>query len=198
MPDHAPETAGRRQRADAQHNRARVLEAADAVFASDGISASTGEIARRAGVGIGTVFRHFPTKADLLEAVFVARIHRLAAEAGALAAAPDPGEAFFRFLRHWAEMSVTKNAFADALAGAGIDVKAKAQVQPQLGQELQAALGKLLDRAQQAGAVRPDVGVPELISLLVGTARAAEHADDPEVHARMLTVVFDGLRPPRQ
>lgn len=197
MADDAPDPTGtgRRQRADAQHNRARVLVAADAVFASSGTTASTGLIARHAGVGIGTVFRHFPSKAALLEAVFVERIHRLVAEADTLADAPDPGEAFFHFLSRWAELSVTKNTFADAVAGEGIDVKA-APALAQLGQELEGALGRLLERAQHAGAVRDDVGVPALIALLVGTARAAAHADDAGVHARVLAIVFDGLRPP--
>src|SRR4051812_5490623 len=92
-----PAPGGRPPRADALRNRARVLTAAEAVFAARGTSASTEEVAREAGVGIGTVFRHFPTKEALLEAVYVARLRRLAEEADALVSADDAGEAFFTF-----------------------------------------------------------------------------------------------------
>ena len=83
-------------------------------------------VARRAGVGIGTVFRHFPTKEALLEAVFVARLSRLADRADELARDPDPGTAFFRFLDALVELAGSKKALSDALAGAGVDVTATA------------------------------------------------------------------------
>ena len=110
-------------RADARRNRARLLDVAEAVFAAKGTSASTEEIAREAGVGIGTVFRHFPTKEALLEAVFVGRLQRLADEAEAHLDADDPGAAFFAFFGSAVEQSATKTAFADALAQAGVDVQ---------------------------------------------------------------------------
>src|ERR1700680_1105959 len=103
----APDAA-RPLRADAQRNRARLLDVAEVVFASKGIAASTEEIAREAGVGIGTVFRHFPTKEALLEAVFVRRLEQLAAHADALADAYDPGAAFFTFFSHVVELAVTQ------------------------------------------------------------------------------------------
>ena len=180
-------------RADARRNRARILEVAEAVFAAKGTAASTEEVAREAGVGIGTVFRHFPTKEALLEAILVGRLRRLTEEAEALSAAEDPGAAFFAFFTRVVEQSATKNAFADALAEAGVDVKHTAS---QVGQELLRAIDTLLTRAQRAGAVREDVRVTELMALLVGTSRAMEHAGwDADVQARTLRVVFDGLRP---
>ncbi|GAB3813127.1 TetR/AcrR family transcriptional regulator [Micromonospora zhanjiangensis] len=178
-------------RADARRNRARLLEVADEVFAERGTGASTEEIARAAGVGIGTVFRHFPTKEALLEAVLVARLHRIAADAQALRDADDPGGAFFGFLTGMVETAATKTAYTDALAAAGIDVgDAIAPVRA----ELRSALGELLDRAQRAGAVRTDIGLPELFALLVGMSRAAEHTPDRTVQARTLAVLLDGLR----
>ncbi|MCO6010655.1 TetR/AcrR family transcriptional regulator [Actinoallomurus purpureus] len=192
-PAAAPD-GGRRPRADALRNRARVLEAAEAVFAEQGTTASTEQVARRAGVGVGTVFRHFPTKEVLLEAVFVAQLGRLATEADALMSAEDPGAAFFAFFARVVDHAATKNAFAAALAEAGVDVRATTA---ETGQELRRALGSLLDRAQEAGAVRRDIGLPEILTLLVGASQAAEHVGgDADVRARALAVIFDGLRAP--
>src|SRR5258708_17586261 len=103
----AAEPLQKRPRADAQRNRARLLDVAELVFATKGIGASTEEIAREAGVGIGTVFRHFPTKEALLEAVFIRRLQQLAARADALAEADDPGAAFFSFFSYVVELAVT-------------------------------------------------------------------------------------------
>lgn len=176
-------------RADARRNRARILEAADAVFAEKGMSASTEEIARQAAVGIGTVFRHFPTKEALMEAILVARLQRLAQESDSLTTASDPGKAFFTFFTYMVDQSETKNAFADA----GVDVH---NATLQVGQELLRIIDTLLTGAQQAGAVRDDIGVTEVIALVVGTSRAAEHAGwDRDILARTLGIVFDGLRP---
>lgn len=186
-------TAGRPLRADARRNRARLLEVADTVFAQRGTSVSTEEVARAAGVGIGTVFRHFPTKEALLEAVFAARLRRIVRTIGELEAAEGPGEAFFAFLAHVVEESAAKNALADALAEAGVDVdESVAEVR----RELRAAVTRLLGSAQRAGAVRDDVGYPEVMALLVAVSRGAGvPGADPGVRARALTVVMDGLRP---
>ena len=179
-------------RADAQRNRAKVLAAAEAVFEASGVGASTEEIARRAGVGIGTVFRHFPTKESLLEAVFLLRLDRLAADAEASLAADNAGRAFFDFFTRVVDQAASKNAFVDALAEAGVNVHVATSP---AGDRLRRALAALLRRAQQARAVRPDVRVAELYPLLIGASRAAEHAGwDPQVKARTLEIVFDGLR----
>jgi AcrR family transcriptional regulator len=185
-------TTGKPLRADARRNRALVLETAEAVFAAKGINASTEEIARQAGVGIGTVFRHFPTKEALLEAIIVGRLRRLADEAESLSTSDDPGAALFAFFTTAVDQSSTKIAFVDALAGAGVDVgNAIAEV----GHDLRQAVGRLLARAQRAGALRDDVGVTELIALLAGTSRAAEYAGwDSKTTARTLAIIFDGLR----
>lgn len=177
---------GRPLRADARRNRARVLDAADEVFATKGVSASTEEVAKRAGVGVGTVFRHFPTKEALLEAVLVARFGRLAEQARGLAGAEDAGAAFFGFLTAVVDQSATKNAFAGALAQAGIDVEAALG---RAGAELWDALGVLLVRAQEAGEVRPDAEVEQVVAVLVGASRAADYA------ASAVPLILDGLRP---
>jgi AcrR family transcriptional regulator len=180
-------------RADARRNRERLLVAADLVFAEQGVGASTEEVARRAEVGIGTVFRHFPTKESLLEAVFVARLRGLAETAEKLSLAEDAGPAFFAFLDAVLDQSGAKKAFSEALAGAGVDVvAAAAPVKVALHQ----AGAILLARAQRSGAVRPDLTADELMALLVGLARTAEHtAHDPALRARTVGVLVDGLRP---
>lgn len=192
-PSPAPGGDARPLRADARRNRARLLAAAETVFSARGTAASTEEVAREAGVGIGTVFRHFPTKEALLEAVYVARLERLAADARALAAQEEPGTALFAFLARAVEGSAVKNAVAEALAEAGVDVGRASQG---VGQELRTGLGELLGAAQRAGAVRADLDLPTLLSLLVGASHAAHYAgDDQQVRRSALGVLLDGLRP---
>ena len=182
-------------RADARRNRRRLLEAAEEVFAAEGASASTEEVARRARVGIGTLFRHFPTKEALVEAVVVARVGRLLAEANALAAGGDPATAFFEFFGRTLEEAEAKKTYAEVLAGGFVDV---GSVAPELRRRLRRGIGALLERAQEAGTVRDDVGVREVMALLVGAVRAAEHAGgDRELRDRTVAVFRDGLSPAR-
>jgi AcrR family transcriptional regulator len=184
----------RAQRADARANRVRILDVADEVFGRGGESASTEEVARLAGVGIATVFRHFPTKTALLEAVLVRRFDRLREQAETLLDAADPGEAFFGFFRYLVADAPAKIGIAEALLDAGGDGSEAAQASAQLRR----AFDALLQRAQQAGAVRDDAGLPEVYALLVSLSQAAAHQHlDEEVSARMLTIAFDGLAPRR-
>jgi AcrR family transcriptional regulator len=168
-----PQTdGGRAQRVDARANRSRILDAAEEVFGQGGESASTEEVARRAGVGIGTVFRHFPTKAALLEAVLVRRFDRLRGQADALLGAADPGGAFLGFFGHLVADAAAKIAITEALLDAGGDHDQDANAS-RASDALRQAVGTLLVQAQQAGAVRGDVGLPEVYALLVATSRAA-------------------------
>jgi AcrR family transcriptional regulator len=187
---------GRPQRADARTNRIRVLDAAEEVFGRGGESASTEEVARLAGVGIATVFRNFPTKAALLEAVLVRRFERLRDQATELVSSGDPGRAFFDFFAHMVADAAGKIAIAEALADAGGDAPGTVA---RASDELERAVGVLLGRAQEAGAVRKDTGLPEVYALLIGASRAAALARlDEDVQSRALAIVFDGLAgPPR-
>jgi AcrR family transcriptional regulator len=186
---------GRAQRIDARTNRGRILDVAEEVFGKRGRSASTEEVARLAEVGIATVFRHFPTKAALLEAVLVRRFDRLREHADTLLRSADPGTAFFDFFSYLVADAASKIAIAEALHDLTGDSDGDA-AQASLG--LRRAFGALLRRAQQAGAVRDDVELPEVYALLVATSRAGTHAHlDKEVRARMLAIVFDGLAPHR-
>lgn len=180
------------QRADARANRARILGVAEEVFGRGGESASTEEVARLAGVGIATVFRHFPTKAELLEAVLTRRFDRLREQAEELLTAADPGQAFLGFFRYLVADAPAKIGIAEALLEAGGDGGEAARASG----ELRRAFGTLLQRAHQAGVIRDDAGLPEVYALLVGVSQATarQHLGE-QVTARMLTIVFDGLAP---
>src|SRR5271154_6821044 len=114
-------------RADAARNRARVLETAYETFAADGLSVPVDEIARRAGVGAGTVYRHFPTKDALFRAVIADRMSRITDEGHALLESEQPGQALFTFLRSMVlQWGAADRGLVEALAGAGIDVNSAA------------------------------------------------------------------------
>jgi AcrR family transcriptional regulator len=181
---------GRSLRADAQRNRRRILEAAETVFAAKGPAASTEEIAQTAGVGIGTVFRHFPTKEELLRAIIEKVATRLAEDTERLLIEGDPATAFYAFFTRMVEESAQKKTVVDLLAEAGVDITVAKPLHV-----LRQAVQDLLANAQRAGTVREDVGVPEAMALLVGVCQAALHtAWEPDVRARTLEIVFDGLR----
>ncbi|WP_377273407.1 TetR/AcrR family transcriptional regulator [Peterkaempfera sp. SMS 1(5)a] len=180
-------------RADAQRNRARVLEVAAQVFAEEGLSVPVHEIARRAGVGTGTVSRHFPHKQDLFAAILLSRLEQLIAQAGSLAGQQDPGTAFFTLLTTLVREGATHRGLAEALAGAGYDLETAAE---EAGYDVTAGLRGLLDRAQAAGAVRNDIDYADVKALITGCLVRAEgrtHADLAALD-RVTAIVCDGLR----
>jgi AcrR family transcriptional regulator len=181
-------------RADAVRNRERVLAAARDAFAADGPAVSLDDVARRAGVGAGTVHRHFPTKDALFVAVIADRLQRLAADAGNLAGAEDPGAAFFAFFAELADQARENLALSAALAVAGDGAATDAL--RAAGAPLAEALAVLLTRAQDARAVRADITVGDLHAILAG-ALLAEQRLDPASRGRGLRVVADGLRVPQ-
>jgi AcrR family transcriptional regulator len=161
------------------------------VFAEKGASASTEEVASRAGVAIGTVFRHFPTKEDLLRAIIKELLQRLTDEVSALAAGPDADTALFTFFARTVEQAAAKATVVDLLARAGTRVEVAAPVQA-----LRQGVHGLLTRAQEAGAVRADVHIDEVVALLTSTCQGALSGGwDHDLQRRILTVIFDGLRP---
>ena len=177
-------------RADAQRNRARLLEVAQTVFAEQGTSASIDEIARRAGVGVGTLYRHFPTKDALFEAIVVARVEGQVEEARALLDAADSSAAFFQLVGRLIEVGARNKALTEELANAGFDVKAAAAGP---SAELRRLVDALMGRAKSAGAVREDVTLGDLMALLGGTCVAAlRYGGEP---SRLARIICDGLRP---
>jgi AcrR family transcriptional regulator len=197
----SPREEGHKLRADARRNRTQILRAAEAVFAGQGPGAPIDEVARRAGLGVGTVYRHFPTKEALFEAIVLERIRGLADEARRLWAAPDPGSALFCYLSRVFDQVMATKALAGALAGAGVDIddKRRSPVWQGVWHDLREATQKLLARAQQAGEVRADVQLADLMGMVSGICHAllAEPSEGSCSAERMLAVVYDGLRASR-
>jgi AcrR family transcriptional regulator len=151
------------------------------------------EIARRAGVGAGTVYRHFPTKEALFQAVIEDRMRRLIDDGYALLKSDGPGVAIFTFLRSMVlQWGAADRGLVDALAGFGIDIE---NAVPEAEDAFLAVLGELLRAAQEAGTVRQDVGVREVKAIMVGCQ--AMEAYNSALAERVTDVVVDGLRAAR-
>jgi AcrR family transcriptional regulator len=188
----AVEEPPRKLRADAARNRERVLEAARQVFAEHGVGVPIDDVARRAGVGVGTVYRHFPAKENLFEAILVDSISKMGAAARTAAESDDPGRAFFDFLELLAESGGENMALVDALDDSGYDIKHASLAHKK---DFEAAFEQLLRRAQEAGAVRDDVVLADVLMLCGGTCRAASAGDGGrERSRRLVAIVADGLR----
>jgi AcrR family transcriptional regulator len=188
---HQPAMEKRKPRADAIRNRERVLEAAKAVFSQGGPKAGLEAVARQAGVGIGTLYRHFPTREALYEAVYRHEVEQLVELARHLEAETPPVEAVRRWLQAGVEFMATKKGMAAALAMA-------AQGSPDLVayslDRLTRAVGELLQRAAAAGEVRADIDPEDLLRALVGMCYAYDGtAWQPKV-LRLIDVFVDGLR----
>jgi AcrR family transcriptional regulator len=167
-----------------------VLAVAAEVFAAEGLTVPIHEIARRAGVGTGTVSRHFPTKEALYAAILLERMERLTAEADALAASVEPGEAFFRFFATIVHEGAANRGLAEALAGAGYDLDAAGV---EAGHDVSGRLRTLLAMAQEAGTVRSDVEFADVKALMVGCQTHPGGATDRAALDRIISVVCAGL-----
>jgi AcrR family transcriptional regulator len=185
--------AARPLRADAVRNRARILEAANEAFAAEGLGVPIDTIAERAGVGVGTMYRHFPTKEALGAAILTTKVEGLIAEADRLVAgSAAPAAALEQYLAAILTEGTACSALAGAFSEAGYDLKASA---PNLEPEFTAALERVLSRAQAAGAVRPDVTAADLLALIAAACMVTGRPDrDPESGKRLLAVVTAGLR----
>ena len=192
VPDPAPngviEAETRPRRADARRNRELLLTAAKAVFAERGVDAPLDDIARRAGVGNATMYRHFPTRSELIVAVYADEVTELCARGDELAAAHGPREALFSwlaaFITHVASKKELALAIADDRAGT------RSTLFGQWHAAMHQTAAALLTRAQQAAAVRADLDVTELLSLANGLALSGA---PPNRLARLLTLVREGV-----
>ncbi|MGW9075370.1 TetR/AcrR family transcriptional regulator [Streptomyces kronopolitis] len=185
-------------RADARRNRALVLQAARFAFEEQGLGVPLGEIARRAGVGAGTVYRHFSSKEALFRATIVDRIELFTDTARDLADVTDPGPVFFRFLASVVRLASQNKALCDALEASGTG---RFEPSPGVGKNFEEALEVLLSRAQKAGEVRQDVGIADVRALLVGClsmerARAGSGAGGG-VQGRMTALMCEALQSER-
>lgn len=171
------------RRADARRNRARVLDAATRLLAVHGLSVSFDEIARQAGVGVGTVYRHFPTREDLFSTVVTWSMHHLAEVGRGLAADGDAGEVFFRFFYLMVDQTVINKALCEAFEG---KPTAPVVAPVDAGRAFDATLGELLARAQAAGRVRDDVGAGDVRLLVVAAVMATRGSGGPPWRLAML------------
>jgi AcrR family transcriptional regulator len=181
-------------RADARRNREAVLKAARERFAKVGLDCQMEDIARAAGVGVGTVYRHFPNKSDLLEALVRARFDHLAEQAERALAEDDPWEAFCGFMRYSAEIAVRDRALSQFISS-----------EPQRGQDPAVASGladlteQLMDKAKRAGGMRKDALVEDVPTLIcaLGAVTAGAAGNMPEMNwERYVEIMLDGLRAP--
>jgi AcrR family transcriptional regulator len=187
--DTEPSVLTRRpKRADARRNYDKLIVAGREAFTESDSAASLEDIARRAGVGIGTLYRHFPTRTDLIEAVYVEEVEALCRSADDLSDAP-PWDALVGWLHRFIGYVATKHALAEELfAVADRD----SEVFKSCRGAFYAAGEPLLRRAQEAGAVRPDVSIDDVVKMVGGIAKI--QGTDPETVDRILSVALDGLR----
>ncbi|WP_231114712.1 TetR/AcrR family transcriptional regulator [Lentzea aerocolonigenes] len=176
-------------RADAARNRSSLLTAAVEVFAEQGADAPISAVAARAGLGKGTVFRHFPTKDDLIAAIVLDRVDRLTRLAAELIEAPDAGAAVLEFMRHAARQRQRLD-LSFLAADLGVEV-GEAQLRMSL------AITALVDRARAEGALRADVTGTDVMLLMCVPNDVVKHVPDarPDLWERYLAILFDGLRP---
>jgi AcrR family transcriptional regulator len=189
--DQAPRPAGQ-LRADARENRARLITAATAAFAEKGADAPLEDVARRAGVGIGTLYRHFPTRLDLQAAVFRSQVGAVCGKGEELAGSVPPAEAFAGYLRALAGYLVTKRGLSHALIEA---VGLESELISSCWGAMRETTERLLSDAQQAGAIRLDVDATDVMRLVHGVSVSTEKA--PERADMLLSVMLDGLRATR-
>ena len=183
----------RHLRADAARNREAILAAAEAEFRAHGVEASIDAIAERAGVGVGTLYRNYSTKEELMHAILAARAEPLVAAAQEALTASDPGAAFFEFVRRVFAASGDFKALADSLTAAGLDLDAAKQ---EAGGELMGAVRQLFARAQEAGDVRADVTLDDLHLLIGGLSHSTQGAADQRQISRCVDLLCDAVRSP--
>jgi len=190
MGEHSTRTT-RQPRADAVRNHERVLEAAKAVFSAGGPDASLEAVARQAGVGIGTLYRHFPTREALFEAVYRREVEQLVDLAERLKADPAPAEALRRWLRSNVEFVATKKGMLAALE---LAVHGASALYAYSFERLTTAVGALLDRAVAAGEIRADITPEDLLRALVGMCYMHDQPGWQASVLRLVDVFVDGLR----
>jgi AcrR family transcriptional regulator len=177
-------------RADARRNRQRVLDVAAEAFTAEGPGVSVHEIARRAGVGTGTVSRHFPTKEALFQAIVLDRIEQCVSTARTLAGSHEPGDAFLAYFAFLVEKGAVDRLLADALVGGGFDIEAAAA---RSAYDIAGVQHELLVAAQKAGTVRPDVDIADVQALIAGCLARERDQADPAARRRMIAIARDGL-----
>ena len=189
--DQDPENSKPRQmRADGQRKMSSILDAAMEVFVKSGVDAPVREIAERAGVGLGTVYRHFPRRSDLIVAVFRTQMDACADAAPDFASKYEPGEALARWMQRYMDFVATKRGLAAALHSGD---PAYSALPGYFDKRLRPALQTLLEAAVAAGLVRPGIAADDLLRA-VATLCHGPHGEEPVYARRMVALLVDGLR----
>ncbi len=185
------DTEARKPRADALRNRERLIEAAKQVFTEDGADASLEAIAKHAGVGIGTLYRHFPTRDDVIEAVYRREVEALAAAAESLAASQPPLAALDAWLRLFIDYMATKRVVGPALGARPGGASALYETS---GSMLRSSVSLLIERAKAAGELRADIETEDMMQALSGIAYGASTPGWETRALRLVEVLMSGLR----
>lgn len=186
-----PAKPARKTRVDSVRNRERVLAAAKAVFAASGPAGSLEAVARQAGVGVGTLYRHFPTRQDLFEAVYRREVEQLVELAGQLGADLPPLEALRQWMHANVEFVATKKGMSAALA---VAVHASSELTVHSIDRLSRALETLLRRAAEAGVIRDDIGAEDILRTIVGLCYTHDRPGWQSNVLRLVDVFVDGMR----
>ena len=181
----------RKPRADGQRNRERLMAAANAGFAEAGPDVSLDEIARRAGVGIGTLYRHFPTRDALVAAVYRHEVDQLAEAATRLSDTLKPGRALHEWMRLFVDYITTKKVIVAAL---GSVAGGQTELYAHSGERIMAAIHLLVDRARASGDIRPDIDPKDLLRALVGFTYGNAAPGWEASAMRLIDILMDGLR----
>ena len=182
----------RKPRADAGRNRERLIDAAKAAFAEAGPGAPLDTIARRAGVGIGTLYRHFPSRESIIEAVYRREVTQLGDAAGRLLVEHPPADALHAWMRLFVDYIATKKVIAPAL---GAIAAGRADVFAVYGERIPAAMTLLVREAAASGAIRADANPDDLLRALLGFTYGNADPAWRGSALRLIDLVMDGLRP---
>ncbi len=178
-------------RADARRNRESVLAAAATAFATDGVDASLEDIARAAGVGVGTLYRHFPTREALVLGVYSREVEQLAASARELAADLEPAEALRQWMRRFVQYAATKRGLIGLLR---VMMHDESELFEQTKAQISEAAESLLRAAAASGDIRADITAGDLTRSIGGICMASDPTTGPEDPTRLVDLVYDGLR----
>jgi len=191
----AEERPVRKPRADAERNRERLIDAAKGAFADVGADVSLEEVARRAGVGIGTLYRHFPTRDDIVAAVYRREVEQLANGARRLLTSERPGDALREWMRLFVDYIATKKVLASALSAM---VGGSTELYATSWARIAGAMSLLVERARAAGDIRPDADPADLLRALAGFTYGAASPDWQASALRLIDILMDGLKPVRE
>nr|WP_205648443.1 TetR/AcrR family transcriptional regulator [Acuticoccus kandeliae] len=184
-------TSDRPLRADAKRNRDRLLNVAARAFATDGVDTSLEGIAREAGVGIGTLYRHFPTREALIEAVYRRELEALVSAAETLSATRSPDEALAGWMQRFVDYIATKRGMKDSLK---LLIESNSPLFAEVSGLIPRTLTDLLDKAVAAGSVRADVDSADVLHALSSIYSASDGPDWTERSRRLVRLLMDGLR----